>query len=111
MNKLIFFAVLVLYVSGVLFFLWNVSDHKVLVIIIGTLAPLPLFALIVYFINNWLHREPRWNWSQIEISAKELAQTIFNKKGDKFLFGTAVAAHQVEGDNKNQWSRTEFTNL
>src|SRR5689334_16917996 len=101
MLRLVFLTALLLYVFGVALLLWNLVDQRVLFICVATLSPLPLILSIVYFINVWWHRETRWNWNQIEINPKDLAQTIFSKQGDKFLFGTATAAHQVEGGNKN----------
>ena len=50
--------------------------------------------------------ELRWNWDEIDLSAAKTASRIKNRSPD-FTFGTATAAHQVEGNCTNNWSEWE----
>lgn len=52
--------------------------------------------------------ELRWDWKNIKIDAREIATTI-KRNAKSFFFGTATAAHQVEGGNQNQW--TDWENI
>jgi beta-glucosidase len=61
-------------------------------------ALLALSLSLVLFLRN-RHPEPHYNWENIEIDS-----ISFSKK---FLWGTATAAHQVEGDLSNNWSDFE----
>jgi len=47
-----------------------------------------------------------WNWPQINIDATDIASKI-KQHQKNFIFGTASAAHQVEGNNNNSWSEWE----
>ena len=55
-----------------------------------------IFWLVIVVCLNLKHPDPEWNWDKIEI--KEM---LFPKN---FIWGTATAAHQVEGNNiNNNW--------
>ena len=45
------------------------------------------------------HPEPHWDWSEIEVDDLDFPP--------EFVWGSATAAHQVEGGNTNNWSRWE----
>ena len=58
--------------------------------------------ITVFFLPLFFHLkfpEPIWNWDKIE-----LKNISFPKS---FIWGTATAAHQVEGDCQNNWSEFE----
>lgn len=80
------------------------------VFLIAIFASLGLFFQKVELkINyNLIDEDPelRWNWENIKIDAKEIATKI-KRFSKNFIFGTATAAHQVEGDNHNNWSEFE----
>ena len=56
-----------------------------------------IFFLIIFF--NIRYKELRWNWSEIDIN-----KISFPKS---FIWGTATASHQVEGNCENNWSEFE----
>tara|TARA_B100002051_G_scaffold155025_1_gene146565 strand:+ start:1527 stop:2912 length:1386 start_codon:yes stop_codon:yes gene_type:complete len=56
-----------------------------------------IFFLTIFF--NIRYKELRWNWSEIDIN-----RISFPKS---FIWGTATASHQVEGNCKNNWSEFE----
>ena len=59
-------------------------------------------AIVVFFLPLFFHLkfpEPRWNWNKIEMN-----NISFPKS---FVWGTATAAHQVEGNCQNNWSEFE----
>ena len=56
-----------------------------------------LFFLTIFFYIRY--KELRWNWSEIDIN-----KISFPKS---FIWGTATASHQVEGNCKNNWSEFE----
>ena len=56
-----------------------------------------LFFLTIFF--NIRYKELRWNWSEIDIN-----KISFPKS---FIWGTATASHQVEGNCENNWSEFE----
>lgn len=75
------------------------------------------FASIIIFIiilvacikeYNWIYgtiedKELRWDWDNIEINAKEIAETIHDKNKN-FYWGSSSSAYQVEGHSyNNQW--------
>ena len=53
--------------------------------------------VIVYF--HFKYPEMRWNWDDISTGTMQFPPT--------FIWGTATAAHQVEGDCTNNWSAFE----
>ena len=65
---------------------------EILSIVIG----LYLF-MIMYF--NYKYPEIRWDWDTIQTDKVEFPE--------KFIWGTATAAHQVEGNCINNWSEFE----
>ena len=56
-----------------------------------------IFFLTIFF--NIRYKELRWNWSEIDIN-----RISFPKS---FIWGTATASHQVEGNCENNWSEFE----
>lgn len=74
---------------------------KKLLKIICLLLPFLFFAYIVataYF--HFKHPQEKWDWSTIDTSDVSFPED--------FLWGTATAAHQVEGDNENSnWGNWE----
>ena len=53
--------------------------------------------MIMYF--NYKYPEIRWDWDTIQTDKVEFPK--------KFIWGTATAAHQVEGNCTNNWSEFE----
>jgi beta-glucosidase len=52
--------------------------------------------------------ELRWDWNQIKIDPREVATRI-KRNSKSFMFGSATAAHQVEGNNtNNNWYEWEM---
>jgi beta-glucosidase len=51
-------------------------------------------------------KEIYWNWNEIRIDATDIATRI-KRHQPNFIWGTATAAHQVEGNNTNNWSEWE----
>ncbi len=67
--------------------------------VISILSALLIFNLgLVLFLRN-KHPEPHYNWDNINLDSISFP--------DDFLWGTATAAHQVEGDLSNNWSDFE----
>ncbi len=69
----------------------------------------PLTLLVVYALTLWAlgRRDPYLSWSASELPAAD-DLSFARAFGKDFLWGTATAAHQVEGGNtNNQWSRWE----
>ena len=64
--------------------------------IISILSGLYLF-MIMYF--HFKYPEIRWNWDDIATDTMQFPPT--------FIWGTATAAHQVEGNCTNNWSAFE----
>ncbi len=69
--------------------LWVIS-------ILSALLALNL-GLVLFFRNR--HPEPHYNWDDIDLDSMSFS--------NKFLWGTATAAHQVEGNLSNNWSDFE----
>ena len=70
---------------------------RILTILLGLLA-VCYVAAIAYF--HFSYPQDKWNWSEIDTS-----QSSFSKD---FIWGTATAAHQIEGDNENtNWGEWE----
>ena len=55
------------------------------------------FVLIIYF--NIKYPEDNWNWKNISLNKIKFP--------NYFMWGTATAAHQVEGQCVNNWSKFE----
>lgn len=74
----------------------------------GYLSSLTLCGIVFYhvLINLKKDKEIRWDWNNIQINAKDIAYRIY-RRCPEFEFGTATAAHQVEGNNSNNWSEFE----
>lgn len=62
-------------------------------------AGLLLAYLFVVAALHRRHPEPHWNWDEIDVNDLDFPP--------HFLWGSATAAHQVEGGNTNNWSRWE----
>jgi len=64
-----------------------------------------IFSVVIYIviilILNVIYPELRWDWSKIK--KKDISFP------ESFIWGTATAAHQVEGNCNNNWS--EFENI
>ena len=70
--------------------------------VISILSAILAFSLgLVLFFRN-RHPEPHFNWENIDLDS-----ISFSKE---FLWGTATAAHQVEGNLANNWSDFEQKN-
>ena len=70
----------------------------ILVIILAFLA----LSLILPIIFHFRYPELRWNWNSIDTDTINFP--------DGFIWGTATAAHQVEGNNtNNNWYEIEST--
>ena len=67
-----------------------------LISVLSTLTAICLF-IVLYLRNK--HPEPHYNWEDIDLNAISFPE--------KFLWGTATAAHQVEGYLSNNWSDFE----
>ncbi|KAL0479609.1 hypothetical protein AKO1_007717 [Acrasis kona] len=84
----------------------SLCANKFKMIIVFTCIVVALLAVLMCFIFPVSDVTYFWNWSVINVK-----ETHFPRD---FLWGTATAAHQVEGDNdKNQWFTFEnggFTN-
>jgi len=62
------------------------------------LASLASYVLIIIYLS-WRHPEPHSTWQQIELEQLKFPSD--------FNWGTATAAHQIEGNNTNNWSSFE----
>ncbi len=64
----------------------------------------------IFFVFYPKDEELKWEWDKIDTSL-ETQIKLFKKVPHikDFLWGTATAAHQVEGDNNNQWTYYEST--
>jgi beta-glucosidase len=70
---------------------------KIILLLIVT-AVIAYFVGVLYF--HFTYPQDSWNWSEIDTK-----QTNFPKD---FIWGTATAAHQIEGDNENtNWGEWE----
>ena len=58
-----------------------------------------IFLILAIIIFNLLFKETRWDWNKINLDS-----ITFPKS---FIWGTATASHQVEGNCKNNWSEFE----
>ena len=67
-----------------------------MLILIFVLLFLIFFLPLIF---HFTYKEIRWNWDNIDIS-----ETSFPKS---FIWGTATASHQVEGNCNNNWSEFE----
>ena len=65
---------------------------EILSIVIG------LYLLVILYFH-FKYPEMRWDWDDISIGTMQFPST--------FIWGTATAAHQVEGDCTNNWSAFE----
>ena len=70
----------------------NILFIEILFLVLG-------FYLIIIFYYNIKFPEMRWKWDEID------TDNIFFSSS--FIWGTATAAHQVEGDCINNWSEFE----
>ena len=59
-----------------------------------------IFLILSIIIFNLLFKETRWDWNKINLDS-----ITFPKS---FIWGTATASHQVEGNCKNNWSEFEM---
>lgn len=61
---------------------------------------IPLFIIIGYTVSNqFKYPEIRWSWNKIDLKKIDFP--------NNFEWGVATAAHQVEGNSINNWSRWE----
>ncbi len=67
-----------------------------LISVLSALLAISLF-IVLYLRNK--HPEPHYNWEEIDLDSISFPE--------KFLWGTATAAHQVEGHLSNNWSDFE----
>eukprot|EP01080_Neovahlkampfia_damariscottae_P006426 gene6426-10434_t len=91
---------------GTIIYMSHKIIYLLIIIIIVFIIIIPTI-LFLFILNYNIHEETRWNWSSIEINEKSVAQKIYKAKGKGFLFGTASSAHQIEGNNTNNWSEWE----
>jgi beta-glucosidase len=77
-----------------------------LVLFVGLVFTYSIFKLSP--LENGISKDPeiRWNWDEIDLSAESIAKRIKDHTSN-FVFGTATAAHQVEGNCTNNWSAWE----
>ena len=61
-------------------------------------VPIASFLLLTLYYNIFC-KELRWNWSSIDLDDISYP--------DDFIWGTATASHQVEGNCINQWHEFE----
>ena len=62
------------------------------------LASLASYVLIIIYLS-WRNPEPHSTWQQIELEQLKFPSN--------FNWGSATAAHQIEGNNTNNWSSFE----
>ncbi len=67
-----------------------------------------LFSILTAFLLIFYpEEETLWDWEKIDVSIESQIKNFKNISTD-FLWGTATAAHQVEGyNNNNQWALHE----
>ena len=65
---------------------------EILSIVIG------LYLFMIMYLH-FKYPEMRWNWDDISTDTMQFPPT--------FIWGTATAAHQVEGNSVNNWSEFE----
>jgi len=60
------------------------------------------------FSHRPLNQDPEiyWDWNNTRVDAEDIAKRI-KQHQPNFVWGTATAAHQVEGNNTNNWSEWE----
>ena len=68
-----------------------------MILVISTIVMGLYLLLMVYF--HFKYPEMRWNWDDISTDNISFPPT--------FIWGTATAAHQVEGNCTNNWSEFE----
>ncbi len=74
--------------------------NKLLKTLLSALSALPLAYLATNTYLHFKHPQTKWDWSEIDTEDSEFP--------DDFLWGTATAAHQVEGNNENSnWAAWE----
>ena len=71
----------------------STGESSVYILIL--LAAVLVYALVTYRLHR-AHPEPLWDWDNQDLNDLSFPEN--------FIWGTATAAHQVEGDNVNNWS-------